>query len=193
MSTLDEVTKILLEINTNTSPAEYNKTESGINEIMTALLDRSLDERSSSNENEDEKIVDNNAPPDDGYSLIHEELLKNATNVYYTPIHSNRKLIGGLILLFKKVVRRILKGLLQPMIDRQNAFNTFVIHALDINHRNNELNRLSLIRRSNEQIHTNIALLNKLYEFRADAHDVIEEAEALSNKIDQKITELKDS
>lgn len=52
---------------------------------------------------------------------------------YYRVIHSHRKVLGPVIIFFKKVIRKILKFLFEPMLEEQNEFNgaaTASINAL---------------------------------------------------------------
>ena len=67
----------------------------------------------------------------DEYGRLREELVKNAVLDYYIPLRSDRKVIGPVIVLFKRIVRRLLSNLLLPLVRQQNTFNAHVIQALD--------------------------------------------------------------
>lgn len=56
---------------------------------------------------------------------------------YYRPIYSCRKWIGGCIVFGKKVARKLLKFLIEPIVEEQNQFNAATVRTLnDIrNHR----------------------------------------------------------
>ena len=64
----------------------------------------------------------------------------NATwNVpYYRPLASHRKIMGRFIVFFKKVVRKILKHLLLPIVEDQNRFNASTTNAINAI-RNNDI------------------------------------------------------
>lgn len=50
---------------------------------------------------------------------------------YYRPIYSCRKWIGGFIVFGKKVARKLLKFLIEPVVEEQNQFNSAVVRTLN--------------------------------------------------------------
>ena len=71
---------------------------------------------------------------EDEYNRLREELTKHAVLKYYVPLYSDRKVIGPLIVLFKKIIRRLSKNLIFPLIEQQNEFNALMIRSLDLLH-----------------------------------------------------------
>jgi len=77
---------------------------------------------------------------DDEYNRLRGELLRCAVLEYYMPlqadvqpgVHPDGKKTGGLVLLYKRVVRRLLRFLLLPLIRQQSEFNAQMIQALDM-------------------------------------------------------------
>lgn len=51
---------------------------------------------------------------------------------YYRPIYSCRKFIGGLLVFGKKVVRKLLKFLIEPVVEEQNQFNAAIVRSLNV-------------------------------------------------------------
>lgn len=45
---------------------------------------------------------------------------------YYTPLGSRIPIVGGLAVLFKRIIRKLTKHLLIPIVDQQNEFNAGV-------------------------------------------------------------------
>ena len=71
-------------------------------------------------------------------NLIKNEILKNKKNVndsynvqYYKEISSHRKVIGKIIVFFKKTIRKSLKYLIYPIINEQNNFNFFFLNNIN--------------------------------------------------------------
>lgn len=65
-------------------------------------------------------------------SLLEEyQLALNRTwnNSAVNPITSNRKIIGGLIVVVKKVIRKILGWYINPIVERQTEFNANVVRT----------------------------------------------------------------
>lgn len=63
-------------------------------------------------------------------SLLEEyQLVLNRTwnNSAVTPIISNRKIVGGLIVFVKKVIRKVLGWYINPIVERQTEFNANVV------------------------------------------------------------------
>ena len=51
---------------------------------------------------------------------------------YYRPIYSCRKFIGGFLVFGKKVVRKLLKFLIEPVVEEQNQFNAATVRSLNV-------------------------------------------------------------
>ncbi len=49
--------------------------------------------------------------------------LTNCRIEYYFEMRSNRRMIGGAITLYRRVVRRLLKFLISPIVEQQNKVN----------------------------------------------------------------------
>ena len=110
MRTIDAVLKILREIGSD--PLSYTDTQHiSTDEIVSILLNKSEFE----------------------YLRINSELRANAVLDYYYPLHSNRKIIGRLIVLFRRIVRRLLRFLFLPILEQQSAFNVQTIAMLEAN------------------------------------------------------------
>lgn len=59
-----------------------------------------------------------------------ESMQINADNRAYRNIYSCRKIIGGLIVFAKRVVRKLLKWYLEPVCDQQSDFNLATVNAV---------------------------------------------------------------
>ena len=121
MRTLEEVQKIIGELDGGCP--ESNNSQPSTDEIVASLLDRpvpvSVQEQS------------------DNSSASHN----NAGLEYYLPLRSDRKIIGRWIVFFKRVVRRVLKFLFIPIVDRQNAINSHTASTIgELNNRIDALN-----------------------------------------------------
>ena len=93
---------------------------------------------------------------------------------YYRPIYSCRKFIGRGIVFGKRVVRKLLKFLLEPLVEEQNNFNSAVTQAINAV-RNNDI--------------TFQAAINYLNgEWIKNAHDL----DLLRSELAQNISKLQD-
>lgn len=74
--------------------------------------------------------------------LEDHQLLLNRTWNYsaVTPITSHRRGIGGLIVFFKKCIRKVLGWYINPIVEKQTEFNANVVRAY-----NELINQLKLI------------------------------------------------
>jgi len=67
----------------------------------------------------------------ENYNELLRQMKETAFLDYYHPIRSDRKIIGPFIVLFKRLMRRLLKNIFLPLIDRQNKFNALTIAVLE--------------------------------------------------------------
>ena len=127
MNTLDEVKKIVGELDREPLEMYDASGEKSTDEILSALLNRPVQERSSGAS---------------GAGLGDTRL------EYYIPLRSDRKVIGGIITFFKRVVRRILKYLFLPVVDKQNKINAQIAAAVYelIRNQTEQSNKLNILR-----------------------------------------------
>jgi hypothetical protein len=115
MSAVDEVGKILWEIN------EKNSGSLSTDDIVFALLNRSPCDRcaamKSSKESDEQKAC--------------KELAENSGLTYYNQIHSSRRIFGRFITLYRRVIRRFLRYLFLPVLDKQSRHNAQTAALLD--------------------------------------------------------------
>jgi len=64
---------------------------------------------------------------------------------FYPPLLSNRKVVGGFIVFFKETLRRALKYLFLPVVNKQNIINMQMAAELEANKRELESVKMSLV------------------------------------------------
>jgi len=135
MNTVDEVGKILREI------SEKDSGSLSTEDIMFALLNRAPCDRCAaikiSIERDEQKK--------------RRELAESSNLTYYNQIHSNRSIIGRLIVLYRRIVRRLLRFLFLPILERQSIYNAQTAALLDAH-----CMQLNDIKTSISEIRTNV-------------------------------------
>ena len=104
MRTYDEVNKILMETGSETSDDDGSPSQRSTDEIVSIVLKRPMHDQNG-------RIVSPGLE-------------------YYQPLKSDRKIVGRLIVFFKRIVRKILKYLFLPIVEKQNAINAQMAEAL---------------------------------------------------------------
>ena len=102
-------------------------------QIINRIL--SKDEIDNSDSNMDN---DDNNKKDQEYKLDIETLSSCTNNNnqlyyvnYYYPLRSNRRIIAKLLIFLRKIIRKIIKFLFDPILDRQNRFNGSVTASIN--------------------------------------------------------------
>ncbi|MDR1961149.1 MAG: hypothetical protein LBQ16_02570, partial [Gracilibacteraceae bacterium] len=157
--TRDTINTILKEIETGMQTTGGGKNTS---EIISILLqsDKSGQNRSDIHEQHNFRF-DMDELEKRLYTNSHYRQLS-----YYYPIYSNRRFIGSLIVLFKRICRRLLKFLIVPIVDSQNSINANVVSVLDAYH-NNAIVSQAFIDTSEQllrEMDEKIRVLNELYQ-----------------------------
>jgi len=102
------------------------------------------------------KIEANTDNITDIYKRISREYYFLRTHLYITanrPLYSNRNLFGPLVVLVKKILRKLIKFYVEPMVSDQNNFNSHLVKTL-------ELLQYALIKKD-EEINELKKILNK--------------------------------
>jgi len=120
MKSKEKVNKIINEI--ENSSVQSNK---NVKEIMDILLNDNTTKISITNDTINYKC--------DMYEFNHWCSMNNSLfNVnYYRNIYSQRKIIGHIIIFVKRVIRKLIKFLIEPIVLDQNAFNSSVTASIN--------------------------------------------------------------
>jgi len=78
-----------------------------------------------------------------------EYLIKNSTIEAYRPLGSNKKIIGPILVFFRKILRRMFKFYVEPITTDISNYNLHLLHVIElliqaINDRDKEIKRLQL-------------------------------------------------
>lgn len=120
----------------------------------------------------------------DGYTFDMQELerWKNKDNEYYEihshwSISSHRKFIGRFIVFFKKIVRKLLKWYIDPIVEQQNRFNGSVTASINALY-NNDVVTDRFIKNNQDQFNT---ILTRIEELEEQNENLQEEISDLIN------------
>lgn len=139
-STRNKIAKIFNEIEGSQKNENIDDIKNkSIDEVIEIMLESKNDSKSSI-----ERSYPNNNHHDTYYFDM-DELVKwknNNNNIYeitsYWVLRSNRKVIGKFITFGKKVVRKLLKWYIEPIVEQQNKFNGSVTASINALY-NNEI------------------------------------------------------
>lgn len=98
---------------------------------------------------------------------------------YYRPLHSNRKIIGAVITFLKKVVRKCLRYLFEPLVEQQNQFNGSLTASINTLY-NNELVTQETLLNIKAEI---VTLVKKMKEFESRNMQLSSGQQGLENQI----------
>lgn len=151
-----------------------------IDEVIEIMLESKNDSRSSI----DRSYQNNNHH--DTYYFDMDELVKwknNNNNIYeitpYWVLRSSRKVIGKFITFGKKVVRKLLKWYIEPIVEQQNRFNGSVTASINALY-NNEIVTSKFISDSETD--------NKI--IKTELNDIHNKLDRLEKSYTQKISDL---
>ena len=165
-TTEQKVKKILEQIE---GDADLKRGKS-VNEIISILLNRPM-------ENDIEKS-NNSAYMHNDISVFDMEQLNHSRErvnqlyqvQYYHPITSSKPIIGKLIVIVKKFMRKLLKSIILPMVMEQNDFNASVTMTLNSLY-NNELVTMTYLQKVEALSRENDELKLKLLEIEKRLND----------------------
>lgn len=118
---------------------------------------------------------------------------------YGHDIKSNRPIIGKIIVFIRRVIRKVLFFLLNPIIEEQNRFNISVVQSLNEIHSNiisslsqNNENRAN-IALIHERIEKNEKNIKELFQMLEESKDNLEETKNRLKEIKSELEQLKNS
>lgn len=198
MKTMSKVNKIIGEIENNEGLQLKNADTKTVSQIVDIFL-------SNSKRIEEEQINlqgPNKEPHDYKFDIYEMERWKEQNNRsyninYYHNIFSRRKFIGKFIVFFRRVIRRLLRFLIEPIITEQKDFNASVTASINALY-NNEIVTQSFINKTNSDNRIDLIyrdcnnIKNKVAEIEEKGVNDITVLELIENTDDlkAKITEL---
>lgn len=136
--TRKKIEKILSEIEqSNNSNSNVNKrNKMTTSQVVDIILNKNIDVQSPSATYSNKCRESGSSAAHFNYDMNELALWRERNNQlykigYYREIYSNRKYFGKFIVFFKRVVRRIMKFLIEPIINEQNDFNGSVTASIN--------------------------------------------------------------
>lgn len=186
--TISKLKKIINEIENSSSSCDIKVEEKkSTSEIINLLLNnKSIDIVETKSE---ELYKDNNQSKND-FDMDELFIWKEKNNQlfrveYYRNIHSYRKYISKIIIFFKRIIRRTMRSLVEPIVNDQNDFNASVTASINALY-NNEIVTQETIRVQNKLL-DNIKILQVS---NNDLFKKVEESELTIRELRDKIKQM---
>ncbi|MBB2182842.1 methyltransferase domain-containing protein [Lachnospiraceae bacterium MD1] len=199
--TSKKIEKIISEIeHTNISLKEHTDEKKTVSQVIDILLNKDQDRNSLDYNNQN--INKNDIKH--GFDMHELSLWKDKNNQlykvdYYRSIYSNRRFLSKPIIFFKRVVRKVMRFLLEPIVNDQNEFNASVTASINALYNNTivtesfmsnnqiELAKISSLQNNVDNIQTKIQeldLINNKLEVLNKINEQLQEYKLLSKQID---------